>query len=319
MNQSLKRWLFALSTVAISSTLLTGCIGDLTLQEVMKKNTEVAKKQTSAAFEMKGKHKISMSGMSMEQDLGLKMQTTLKPMSLHMDGSIKLMGKNIDMEAYALDKNTYVKLSGIPNVPKSEQGWMKTTDFPEELEFDLNKYQEARAKFLDEANKAFATFEKNPEVYTMKKEKDVYLLTFDSSKLKDPEKLKETGKNLVEKLVETNPLLTPQQKSDGKKGLDQLWKEQVWKDFKINNFKQVVTIDAKTFEVKKSDLNMKLTVKVEGQEATSELDLKTEYKDAPTSPIQIPEDVKKNAKDMDKMMPGLLEEATLPATDNKKK
>lgn len=295
--KSLKKWSAILSTAVIASALLVGC-GDktnqaddakkpvtkeLTVKEVMDQTYAVSKKQTGMIVDLKGKQKIGMPGMSMETDMDFKLESTLNPTAVHMNGSMKMMGQDLKLEMYMLDKETYMKLSGFPGA----EGWMKATDMPmKELGFD--KIVKQSSENLDLFNKAFTAFEKDSGAFTLKKEHGTYVVSFDSSKIKDQAKLDEIFKSAAADMLKGAEL-----DPTGKTEMDKMMK-----DMKVSNVKQTLTIDEKTFEVKKMDDSQKITMKIEGQEMSLESNTNMDFKGAPTSPITIPEDVKKNAKKM---------------------
>lgn len=294
--KSLKKWSVVLSTAVIASALLVGCgdktnqadkapeLKELTIKEVMDKTNEVSKKQTGMIVDIKGKQKMGMPGMSMETDMNFKEEITLNPTAIHLNGSMKMMGQDMNMEMYMLDKESYMKMSGFPGA----EGWMKAPKDMSLKELGLDQIAEQSTKSLEEFNKAFAAFEKDSGVLTMKKENSTYVVTFDSSKVKDQAKLDEIFKSAMKDMLK-GAQLDPTGKTDIDKML---------KDLKISEVKQVVTIDEKTFEVKKMDVIQKVSMKIEGQEMTTDQSFTMDFKGTPTSPITVPEDVKKSAKEM---------------------
>lgn len=297
--KSFKKWAVVLSTAVIASVLLVGCgdktnqaekatktaVKELTVKEVMDQTNAVSKKQTGMIVDMKSKQKMGMPGMSMETDMDFKLESTLNPTAIHMNGSMKMMGQDVKLEMYMLEKEAYMKMSGF----LGSDGWTKASDKDMPLkELGFDKITEQLTQNLDLFNKAFAAFEKDPGAFTIKKENGTYVVTFNSSKVKDQAKLAEIFKSSATDLLKGAEL-----DPTGKAEMDKMMK-----DMKISDVKQVVTIDEKTFEVKKMDVNQKVTMKIEGQEMSIENHTNLDFKGAPTSPITVPEDVKKNAKKM---------------------
>ncbi|MDQ0417586.1 hypothetical protein J2Z48_001759 [Croceifilum oryzae] len=67
---------------------------------------------------------------------------------------------------------------------------------------------------------------------------------------------------------------------------------------KIDHIKQVFTLDEKTLEVRKLDEKMAISIEDQEQGMKWEYDNTMNFKGAPTSPITVPEDVKKQAKSL---------------------
>lgn len=124
--------------------------------------------------------------------------------------------------------------------------------------------------------------------YTMKKENGAYVITFDSSKLKDQSKLADAFLSDMKGLLKDGNL-DPNEKKDI---------QQTLSNGKFNEMKQVITIDEKTFRIKNIDILQDVTLKVKDQDLSYKRDLIMEFIGIPSTPITIPEDIKKNTKEL---------------------
>ncbi|MDQ0417585.1 hypothetical protein J2Z48_001758 [Croceifilum oryzae] len=153
----------------------------------MNQKMSSAKKTDDMIVDMNGKYHIEMPGVNLDGNFNAKVESTSNPKATHVNGSYEIMGKKLDMEAYVFDKKeTYFKMSGLPDAP---EGWHKSTNPPKELQFEDAPNQSKNS--LEAIDKSYAAFKDDPDSYTIKKENGTYVVTFDSSKVKNPDQLRE--------------------------------------------------------------------------------------------------------------------------------
>ncbi|SDY10423.1 DUF6612 family protein [Thermoactinomyces sp. DSM 45892] len=267
MKKTLKKWSIALSAVVVSSTLLTGCLGQPSIKGVMQKvskasnELEKGNKSGSMIFEMKGTQKLG----GKDQELDLKFENSANPSMTHINGTVKQSGQTITMDMYIADKEMYGKLSPGPDM------WFKSNTIPSEFQ-NMNKLMDFAKKEFDNFPKAFSALEKT-KAFSMKEESGNYIITYDSSKA-DKAQLDESIKQM-EKELGTNLGMT------------------------FRNSKQTITVDGKTYKITKMDV--KQTGTIGGQ--TIDQDMVVSFKES-SSPVTVPEDVKNNAVDPSKLRPG---------------
>lgn len=282
----LKKWSFVLSTIIIATSLLLGCDSplnnadktrqkdiakELTIQEVLTK-TEESNKDNGVIFKIKGKFSINLPSKNIEQEVDQTQKFIYNPATLH---AIDKINKT---EFYIVDNELYMN-----NFPKAND-WVK---FPAESLRKLNiPLPMNTPNELIKVVKMLGT-----DTYTMQKENGAYVLTFDSTKLKDPSKLTDAFLPWIKGIKNKN--LNANEQKDAEQALRNAKNNKI----KYNTIKQIITIDEKTFKIKNVEMLQEFTLKVKDQDMTYKQDERTEFIGVPAS-ITVPEDIQKNAKEM---------------------
>lgn len=281
----MKTWR-VISSLLVASALLVGCNQtatdagkgsetsknkELTILEVYQKAEEVNKKSNGMIIQTEGKQTLSLPGAKVDQEFNMKQEISNKPLAIHMDGTFHMMGQKIKTESYMVDNEMYMSLPG--------QGWLK---FKGTSMKDLGLQNDTNTT-IKNFSQIFNAFKNEKDVVSMKKENGQYIISFDSSKLKEKNKLIDILNSSIQDLLKNAKL--PADTKDSLK-------------MEIKDYKQTLYIDEKTFETKKVDLQQSISMNVDKEEMSVVRNLKMDVLGALQKPITIPEEVKTKAQSM---------------------
>lgn len=246
---------------------------EMTLTEVMTKANEAMSKQKGATYKMEGKQNMSAMGTTIKTEFSFDANVTNEPQAMYLKGNMSMMGQSLPMEMYLLDKTMYQNMGGE---------WLKM-DAPPEIGQMTKENPSNSFKELDELLKKIG-IDKEPKGVTMKKENGVYVVTVDSTQLEGSQEL---FSDVLKDLQDSLDADTEELKAAGV-NID-------YSKMKIEQLKQVVHIDEKTFEVKFLDQDTKVTIPMDKESFSIEQSMKVTVNGAFDGKIEVPEDVKKKA------------------------
>ncbi|MGA9173149.1 MAG: DUF6612 family protein [Thermoactinomyces sp.] len=264
-------------TLIAGALLLSGCSAsglsaskELTPSEVIDKTVK-AMSEDSYTYEMKMKQGITTEMFGQEQTVNIDMNTnvdiTTKPIALHTKGTVRANGIQMPVEMYMADNAMYDY--------SPDKGWTKVA--VNTSAFDVSQDPTSGLKELEKVFERLGG-KTLPKGVSVKKVNGAYVLQVDNAVLQsDPS----FAQMLKEQLGEGF-------KSGGTfSGTD-------LSQIKIENYKQQVWIDEKTFKQTKTIMDAKVSLPDMKLDQHLELNLKGEYK----GKIEVPAEVKNSAKAM---------------------
>lgn len=211
---------------------------------------------------------------SMEQNMSMKTEMTRDPVTMYMDGVMKMDGQENAMESYFVDGKMYTKSGQTPWI--AVEG-MDLTDMQQQTQG--NNPAEMMEQFT-EMIEALSEEGNGDDTLKMEVKDGMYVVNIkldEESSASMMDIIKEQSQEVVEQLEVT--------------GIPN-----IMENMKINSLNQTLYIDEETFEQQKVEQQMKMEIEIDGNSITIDQDMEAELQEEITEEITVPEDVKSNAQ-----------------------
>lgn len=295
----LKQWYTKLFIVFALVAMLVGCSANagnqpqkketqkkLSAVEVLHKADEAMNKVKGFSIHIAGKQKFSMSPAEpplnqLELAFDMDVEGDTKGESAHVKGNASFFGMKMPLHMYVSNAEMYQEINGkwykYPAMGRPE---MMPTVQKNDPKKDLDLY----VMISKEA----------PQALKLKEENGSYVLEIDSKALSQKAQQK-----LLERLQqEINGTALPKEP------------KQIQPVLKLLDFTEKIEIDKATFLPKDQKLNgkMELSDPQSKEKGSVEIQFDVQYKNMLDKPVTVPEDLKKNAKDITKLSEKEMEE-----------
>ncbi|WP_100332550.1 DUF6612 family protein [Bacillus xiapuensis] len=251
---------------------------EMTLGEVFNKAMETSKetKSMSADIDMLQTVDYPKENIKLNTATDMKMDLTIDPLALYQTGTMKLegdgaeAGKPMNIESYMTENGFYMK------DPEKGQ-WIK---MPQEMYGQIMKFSKQQADPKEQL-KQLAQFKDD---FTFEQTKDDYVL-----------KLNAKG-DKFNQLIESQM----SQMTQGAQGKEaEAMMKEMMKGMKVENSIYTIYLDKKTFQTKKMDVEMDMTMDMEGNQMKTSQTMSALYSNFnQVKPITVPEEVVKNAQEI---------------------
>lgn len=250
---------------------------ELTAEEIIKKSSEVMNEWPGMDINITGKTKIDATQgddkQSMTQNMDMQTKVKNDPLAMEITGKVSVAGQEMPMNSYYKDKTLYQEAPG--------QGWMAIKGM------DLESLQQnSQAQDPSKQMQQFADLVKDlkdKDKYVKKSEEDgMYIITLDLNK----EALAMVKEQAQEIMSES---MGEQMQQMGGDMLDQM-------EYKRMHI--VFNIDKDTFEQKKMNQQITISMDQEDAQMTIDADITLDSIKKFDGDIEIPDDVKKDAQEV---------------------
>lgn len=249
-----------------------------TLGEVFNEAVKVSKetKSMSAKVDMKQKIDYPKEEQSIDTAMNMDMNIMMEPLALYQKGTMTVPGegseqaKPMNMEMYMTEEGFYI------NDPESGQ-WVK---MPKEMYDQMMNMSQQQVEPAEQLKQ----LEQFKDDFTFEQTKDEYVL-----------KLNAAGEKF-NKLIETQ-VSQMMQGANGEEAKAMM--EQMMKAMKIEKVNYTIYIDKDSFQTTKMDVDMDMSMDIEGNEMKTSQVMHVIYSDYnKVAPIKVPEEVKNNAQEI---------------------
>lgn len=259
---------------------------DMSAEEVYTKALEASEDMESAEVTMNMNQQMDPEGEegSVETDSNFDMQMTMEPLAMYMDGTttMKMDGADaedmpdmdMDMEIYMVDDGMYMYSDQIGTWMKMDGASMDMVEEMAGQQPDPSEQLKMIKDYTDDLS-----FEQSD---------DEFILKLDA----DGEKFNDFFHDMIEENLSSDML--------EQMGEDQ---QDIFDDMNINSMSLELGVDKETFDMNTYNVDMDMTMEVEGQTLNIAQTMESEYSNFNNvDPIEVPDDVKDEAIDQDEMM-----------------
>lgn len=253
---------------------------ELTAEEITEKSSKVMQEWSGMSYNMTGKtHIVAQKGdekHEMDQDLNMQSKVKNEPFAMELTGSVSMEGEKVPVNSYYKDKTMYQEAPG--------QGWIAIQGM------DLEALQKnSQSQNPTDQMKQFTEMMKeiqdsgDANKYVTKEEKDgMYVISLELDE-KGLSKLKDQATEIMKQSM------GEQIQQIAGDSLDKM---------KYNSMHMIFYIDKDTFEQKKLNQKVSISLEQDGAQMTMDMDVTLDSLKKFDGDIQIPEDVKKDAQEI---------------------
>lgn len=269
----MKKWI-ALLLLTIATIGLVACgSGDETAEAIYSNAMEAVEEMESAEVEIDMVQEMDIAGeaMIMESKMGGSM--IIDPVAMHQKGTTSI---TMDEETMDMEQELYLVDNELYNFESMTGQWMKMDESMIPLEqltgnqMDTKEQLDMLKDYVDDLK--------------LEESDGSYILTF----APDSERVKELADELLQEALPAE--LTAQ-----------LGEEvaEILKDTEIHQLFVEMAINKDTYQIEAYDMDMEMTMAVEGEEMNMKQNVKTTYKNINSiESIEIPDEVKESAVEM---------------------
>lgn len=254
---------------------------ELTAEEIIDKSSEAMKDWPGVSYKMNGVSKMHAEKgdekYDVDQKFDLNADVSMEPIALKMSGTISMADQEIPVNSYYKDKTLYQEAPG--------EGWIAIEGMDFEALQQNNQAQNPaeQMKLYKDMIKNLESSDKSNEYIKKSEENGQYVISLELNK-EALAKVKEQADEIIKQSLGEQ--------------LQQLG--DVTKDMKYNSMHITFYIDKDTFEQKKTEQKMNISLEQDG--ATVEVDSDATVTDMKKfeGDITVPEEVKKDAQKITK-------------------
>ncbi|WLV24721.1 hypothetical protein QR721_00095 [Aciduricibacillus chroicocephali] len=253
---------------------------ELTAEEITEKSSKVMNNWAGMSYNMTGKtHILAQQGdekQEINQDLNMQSKVTNKPFAMELTGTVSMEGQKVPVNSYYKDKTMYQEAPG--------QGWIAINGMDLEA-LQQNSQSQNPSEQIQQFTKMMKEIQDSGDEnkYVKKEEKDgLYIISLELDE-KGLSILKDQAKDIMKQSM------GEQIQQIAGDALDKM---------KYNSMNVVFYIDKNTFEQKKLNQKMSISMEQDGATMTMDMDITLDSLKKFDGEIEVPEDVKKDAQEI---------------------